>query len=84
MNKVPPASRSGIILVIETIVWMALAFYARNLLDQAAAQGQIPEQWLAPLKVGVVVGLVIIALVVHALLFRWLIKRGVVLPEKRD
>ncbi len=84
MKKSPPASRSAAIMLVESVIWIAATFLVRARLDQAAARWQIAAPWLILLKIGVVFGLIAIAVALHSLLFRWLARWGVIPAERQE
>ncbi len=68
--------KSPLILTIETIVWIAIAYFARHLLDLAAARWNIQALWLFFLKIIAVLALIAIAVGLHGRLLRALVRLG--------
>ncbi len=71
-------------MLIESIVWIVITFLVRAQLDRAAAGWQLSPIWLFLLKIGVVLAMIAIAVTLHGMIFRWLIKKGILAEERAE
>ncbi len=70
--------------IIETIFWIIASLYARQLVDIAAARWQMGELGVFFAKITVVLALIALALWLHRVIVRWLVRRGLLPPERQD
>jgi hypothetical protein len=84
LMKKAPFSRANAMILVESLVWIFITVYVRSQLDQAAARWQIADVWVFLLKIGVVLGLIAVAVWLHGLLYRWLVRRGILPAERQE
>ena len=70
--------------IVETIFWIVTSLYARQLVDVAAGRWQIGEPGVFLLKIGVVLALIAFAVWLHRVVVRWLVRKGLLPPERQN
>lgn len=85
--KTPPSRTAkwdskNAVWIVEVVVWVVITFYARQQLDLAATAWHIPAIWLLLIKIAALLALIGIAVALHSALYRWLVNKGILPPEK--
>jgi hypothetical protein len=73
-----------ILPIAETVFWILVSLYARQLVDVAASRWQIGPLGVLFLKIGIVLALIAFALWLHRVLVRWMVVKGWIPPERQD
>jgi hypothetical protein len=70
--------------IVEAIFWILASLYARRLVDIAAARWQFGELGGFFARIMVVLALIAFALWLHRVIVRWLVRKGLLPPERQD
>lgn len=70
--------------IIEAIFWIIASLYARHLVDVAAGRWQMGELDVFFAKIIVVLALIAFAPWLHRVIVRWLVRKGLLPPERQD
>lgn len=76
--------RAPILPIVETIFWIVVSLYSRQLVDVVAARWQIGPLGVFLLKIAVVLALIAFAVWLHRVVVRWLVIKGLLPPERQD